>query len=152
MSTASGSRRPFLFKITPTVEKASKRGSHELQWIPEQVRFNQGEQKTFLMGFALVGKAYMNNDSLMAFFYSVLTDNCSMENRDLMMPENESTNRIDCGPKLANLRRYWRDYYVAEPSRSSESSVSEGGSPDCIKVRNCFKYLLLKIVQYLLLS
>ena len=30
--------------------------------------------------------------------------------------------RIDCGPKLANLRRYWRDYYVEPTNRMIESS------------------------------
>merc|ERR1719447_460150 len=46
--------------------------------------------------------------------------------QDLIISSVDGPNRvstIDCGPKLANLRRYWRDYYV-DPSRMGTSSSS----------------------------
>ena len=37
-------------------------------------------------------------------------------------PELPRGGRIDCGPKLANLRRYWRDYYVVDNNKTLPSS------------------------------
>ncbi len=57
---------------------------------------------------------------------SVMNDNYG-HNRDLLISSPEGSRRIDCGPKLANLRRYWRDYYV-DPSTSNSSSSSTTSS------------------------
>ena len=63
-----------------------------------------------------------------AMLYSVANENNYMDNgrQDLIISSVDGPNRvstIDCGPKLANLRRYWRDYYV-DPSRMGTSSSS----------------------------
>ena len=63
---------------------------------------------------------------------SVLNDNMldnhssNAHSRDLYVASTTSPeprgSRIDCGPKLANLRRYWRDYYVVDNKKSSPTS------------------------------
>ena len=71
----------------------------------------------------------------LSFFHSVLNDNVvdnqngiSKDSRDLYVvasvssPELTRGSRIDCGPKLANLRRYWRDYYVVDNNKSSPTA------------------------------
>ena len=76
--------------------------------------------------------------SILSFFHSVLNDNIvdnqngissAGHSRDLYVVASVSSpelpprgSRIDCGPKLANLRRYWRDYYVVDNNKSSPSA------------------------------
>ena len=71
------------------------------------------------------------DDPLHTMLYSVANENNYMDNgQDLIISSADGQNRrstIDCGPKLANLRRYWRDYYV-DPSRMGTSSSSAEAS------------------------
>ena len=55
-------------------------------------------------------------------------NNCVDNGHDLVIPSSDGgSNRhtIDCGPKLANLRRYWRDYYVDSSRMATSSSSAE---------------------------
>jgi hypothetical protein len=76
---------------------------------------------------------------------SVLTENQGGRTNDLIIASPEIPRKIDCGPKLANLRRYWRDYYV-EPSRSSISSgeASEDNNSECAMTENSSKYAFIR--------
>ena len=88
------------------------------------------------------------------FFFSVMTENQGRPNNtssninsatvtsnsttnnndnDLIIGSPEIPRKIDCGPKLANLRRYWRDYYV-EPSRASLSSNASDDNSECAAI------------------
>lgn len=58
------------------------------------------------------------HSSVMAESVNSTTDN------DLVVNSPEMPRKIDCGPKIANLRRYWRDYYV-DSSQLPTSSSSE---------------------------
>ena len=88
----------------------------------------------------------------LSFFHSVLNDNVvdnqngiSKDSRDLYVvasvssPELTRGSRIDCGPKLANLRRYWRDYYVVDNNKSSPtaSTISSDDNKVIEKSLNC---------------
>lgn len=59
--------------------------------------------------------------------YSVINDN-GHHGRDLLISSPDGPQRIDCGPKLANLRRYWRDYYVEPGSTMASTSSSSSSS------------------------
>ena len=63
------------------------------------------------------------------FINSAINENNYVDNgHDLVIPSPDGgSNRhtIDCGPKLANLRRYWRDYYVDSSRMATSSSSAE---------------------------
>ena len=102
----------------------------------------------------------------LSFFHSVLNDNVvdnqngiSKDSRDLYVvasvssPELTRGSRIDCGPKLANLRRYWRDYYVVDNNKSSptastissdDNKVIEKKSKLQITIQGLFYFFLIK--------
>ena len=69
-----------------------------------------------------------------------MTENQGRTNDLIIASSPEIPRKIDCGPKLANLRRYWRDYYV-DPSRSSVSSgeASEDNNSECAMTENSSK-------------
>ena len=66
---------------------------------------------------------------------ATVTSNSTTNNNDndLIIGSPEIPRKIDCGPKLANLRRYWRDYYV-EPSRASLSSNASDDNSECAAI------------------
>ena len=80
------------------------------------------------------GRANNTSSSNINSSASVVTSNNTTTNtndNDLIIGSPEISRKIDCGPKLANLRRYWRDYYV-EPSRASLSSnASDDNNSEC---------------------
>ena len=55
-------------------------------------------------------------------------NNCVHNGHDLVIPSSDGgSNRhtIDCGPKLANVRRDWRGYYVDSSRMATASSSTE---------------------------
>ena len=83
---------------------------------------------SYFPGSVHINPFYINNGSYL-LIHSVINDNNYVENgHDLENASSNGQNKnrrstIDCGPKLANLRRYWRDYYV-DPTRMGTSSTS----------------------------
>ena len=73
----------------------------------------------------------MLKNGLFHSFYSVIND--YFVDHLILAPEDDLNSgprhsRIDCGPKLANLRRYWRDYYVEPNSGRVAISISSASS------------------------
>ena len=79
-----------------------------------------------------------------------MTENQGGRTNDLIIASPEIPRKIDCGPKLANLRRYWRDYYV-EPSRSSISSgeASEDNNSECAMTENSSKVCYCSRIEHI---
>ena len=79
-----------------------------------------------------------------------MTENQGGRTNDLIIASPEIPRKIDCGPKLANLRRYWRDYYV-EPSRSSISSgeASEDNNSECAMTENSSKVCYCTRIEHI---
>ena len=104
------------------------------------------------------------NVKIIFFPSSVLNDNMvdnqngsskTANSRDLYVvassPELPRGGRIDCGPKLANLRRYWRDYYVVDNNKTLPNS-STMASVDNKVIINKAKIELVKRLPFYTLS
>lgn len=121
----NGLKRPLHSKITHTAKKVLKKGFQGLRWIPGQVHFNPGTIYIYFFDISIFNKKKI-------YLFSVLAGSVSSgeNSRDLLIHSPDIPRRIDCGPKIANLRRYWRDYYVDSSRMGGSTSTSSTASED----------------------